>query len=212
MDGTKILSMRVEHFVFVDSLNYLNMPLKSMPKAFDLSCKKGFYPHFFNTHQNLDYVGPYPDVEYYGADYMSEGDRAQFLEWHNEQKDKIFNNRDQLLAHCMDDVTVLRQACCIFRNLFLYLVKMDHFREAITISSICSKVFRYKFLKPNTVGLIPRAGYRMGDRQSVEALKWLAHISPNKIIHVGNGREVHLQGLRGIKDDGYLRRPRSLNT
>jgi hypothetical protein len=37
-------------------------------------------------------------------------------------------------------------------------------------------VFRSKFLKKDTVGLIPRAGYRMGDRQSTEALKWLASI------------------------------------
>jgi hypothetical protein len=78
MDGTKILSMRVEHLVFVDSLNYLNMPLKSIPKAFDLSCKKGYFPHFWKTLQNLDYVGPYPDVKYYGADYMSEGERPNF--------------------------------------------------------------------------------------------------------------------------------------
>jgi len=68
----------------------------------------------------------------------------------------------------MDDVNVLRQACCAFRNLFLKLVKMDPFREAITISSICNKVFRTMFPKPDAVGIIPRAGYRMGDRQSIE--------------------------------------------
>jgi hypothetical protein len=50
----------------------------------------------------------------------------------------------------MDDVNVLRQACCAFRNLFLKLVKMDPFRDAITISSICNKVFWTMFLKPDT--------------------------------------------------------------
>jgi len=49
-----------------------------------------------------------------------------------------------------------------FRNLFLKLVKIDPFREAITISSICNKVFRTMFRKPDAVGIIPRAGYRMG--------------------------------------------------
>ena len=47
-----------------------------------------------------------------------------------------FNNREELLAYCMDDVNVLRQACCAFWNLFLKLIKMDHFRQAITLSSI----------------------------------------------------------------------------
>ena len=72
-----------------------------------------------------------------------------------------------MLAYCTDDVIVLRQACCAFRNLFLKLVKMDHFRQAITILSIRNKVFRAIFLKPNTVGIIPRRGYSMGDRQAV---------------------------------------------
>jgi len=74
----------------------------------------------------------------------------------------------------MDDVNVLRQARCEVRNLFLKLVKMDPFREPITISSIYNKVFRSMFLKPDAVGIIPRAGYRMGDRQSIEGLHWLA--------------------------------------
>ena len=35
---------------------------------------------------------------------------------------------------------------------------MDPFRQAITISSICNKVFRKMFLKPDTVCIIPREG------------------------------------------------------
>ena len=46
MDGNKILSMIVENFRFLDSLNFRPMSLKSMPKSFDLTCKKGYYPHF----------------------------------------------------------------------------------------------------------------------------------------------------------------------
>jgi len=63
MDGSKILSMVVENLHFQDSLNYLPTSLKSMPKSFDLTCKKGYYPHFFNTANNLDYVGTHPEPE-----------------------------------------------------------------------------------------------------------------------------------------------------
>jgi hypothetical protein len=52
MDGTKILSMVVEHLHFLGLLNVLPMSLKSMPKSFDHTCKKGYYPHFFNTTKN----------------------------------------------------------------------------------------------------------------------------------------------------------------
>jgi len=89
---------------------------------------------------------------------MSGDERAQFLEWYGGQKDKIFRNKEELLAYCMDDVNVLRQACCAFRNLLLKLVKMDPFRQAITISSIWNKVFRTMFLKPDTVRIIRRGG------------------------------------------------------
>jgi len=53
---------------------------------------------------------------------------------------------------------MLMQACCTFRNLFLKLIKMDPFRQSITISSIYIKVFRTMFLKPDTVGIIPIGG------------------------------------------------------
>jgi len=137
---------------------------------------------------------------------MSADERAQFMQWHEEQKGKLFSNKDELLAYCMDDVNVLRQACCAFRNLFLKLVIMDPFREAITISSICKKVFRTMFLKPDAVGIIPRAGCRMGERQSIEGLQWLSYIGrTRKIINAGNGREVHLAGVHNVKVDGYCR-------
>jgi hypothetical protein len=68
MDGSKIFSMVVENFHFLDSLNFLPISLKSMPKSFDLTCKKGYYPHFFNTANNLNYEGPYPEPEFYGAE------------------------------------------------------------------------------------------------------------------------------------------------
>jgi hypothetical protein len=42
MDGTKILTMCVENLIFVDSLCFLPMSLKSMPKSFDLTSKKGY--------------------------------------------------------------------------------------------------------------------------------------------------------------------------
>jgi len=86
---------------------------------------------------------------------------------------------------------------------FLKSVMMDPFRQAITISSICNKVFRTMFLKLDTVGIIPREGYRMGDHQSVEALQWPAYIgqSRNNIVHAGNGRGTTCESLWVLSKD-----------
>ena len=112
----------------------------------------------------------------------------------------------------MDDVIVLRQACSMFRILFLKLVKMDPFRQSITIWSICNKVFRTMFLKPDTVCIIQRAWNRMGDRQSVEALQWVAYVGQTRynITHAGNVREVHLPGVPNVKVDGYCAETRKV--
>jgi hypothetical protein len=82
MEGTKILNMIFDYLYFLDSLNILAMILKSMPKSFDLTCKNGYFPHFLNTTKNLEYVGPYLEPKFYGADYMSSDERAQFFEWY----------------------------------------------------------------------------------------------------------------------------------
>jgi len=60
-----------------------------MPKSFDLTCKKGYYPHFFNTAKNLDYVSSHPERKFYGADFMSGDERARFSASYEGVKDKF---------------------------------------------------------------------------------------------------------------------------
>jgi hypothetical protein len=119
---------------------------------------------------------------------------------------KSLKNKKGLLANFKDDVNLLKQACA-FRNLFLKMVDMDPFRQAITISAICNKVFRTMFLKPDTAGIIPKGGYRMGELQYVEAIQCLAYIGRNRdnSIHAVKGREVHLYRVPNLKVDGYCR-------
>jgi len=95
------------------------MPLRKLPEAFGLTASKSWYQHHFNTKANLDYVGPIRDIEYYGADEMAEGERSKFMASYDEQKVKVFDNRHVLEQYCQDDVTVLRQACRVFRREFL---------------------------------------------------------------------------------------------
>jgi hypothetical protein len=46
--------------------------------------QEGVLSPLFNKAENLDYVGPYPDPKYYGADYVSGDKCAQFFEWYEE--------------------------------------------------------------------------------------------------------------------------------
>jgi hypothetical protein len=148
--------------------------------------------HYFNTEENLDYVGTIPDIMYYGADDMSVSERSDFLAWYEGQKIEVFDNRRVLESYCQDDVTVLRQACQVFRREFLHIANIEVFQESITIASACNKVLRKRFLKPYTIGIIPAGGYTGGVKYSKKAIMWLLYkekVNGIKILHARNGRE-----------------------
>ena len=101
-----------------------------------------WYPSYFNTEENLNYVGSIPDTLYYGIDKMSAGDRTGFLEWYDSQRSVLSVNRRVLEAYCQNDVTMWRQACQVFRRDFLQVGSIDKFHASVTIASAFNKVLR----------------------------------------------------------------------
>ena len=93
MNGQKIMYMRMEHLVFLDSVSFLPFPLRKLPETFGLTASKSWYPHFFNTEENLDYIGPIHDVSYYGVKEMGEGERNEFIALYESQKMSNYDNR-----------------------------------------------------------------------------------------------------------------------
>jgi len=72
MNGLKIMCMKMEHLVFLDSVSFLLCPLRKRPEAFGLTDSKTWYPHLFNTEEYPNYIVPIPDVSYYGVNEMGE--------------------------------------------------------------------------------------------------------------------------------------------
>jgi hypothetical protein len=175
MNGQKFMCMRLEHLLFLDSVSFLPMALRSLPEAFGLTASKSWYPHYFNTKANMDYVGRIPDIRYYGADAMKDSERTEFLRWYETQRSQTFDNRRVLEEYCQDDVTVLRQACQVLRREFLQIGNVEVFLESVTIASACNKVLRRKFLEPDVIGLIPAGGYTGNVNYSKKAIMCLIH-------------------------------------
>ena len=155
LNGLKIVSMKIEHMGFIDSALYLPMPLSKLPETYGLSVAKSWYSHYFNTKANLDYMGPIPNTSYFGEDEMNHSERSEFMTWYESQKDEVLDNKSILEQYCQDDVTVLRQACQIFRREFIEIGNIEVFLESFTIAAACNKVLRKWILKPDTIGLIP---------------------------------------------------------
>jgi hypothetical protein len=152
-------------------------------------------------------------IEQYGVTEMSESERKEFMSWYDTQKDKVFDNRRVLEEYCQDEVTVLRQACQIFRRDFLEIGHVHEFLESCTIASACNKVLRKRFLKPETIGFIPTGGYSCNQNYSRKALMWILHMEQIygcKIQHARNGREYRLPDLPRFSVDGYCAETRTV--
>ena len=221
MTGRKVMSIAlpVYRLRFLDSLCYLPMPLKAIPKAMGLSTqlRKGDFPHRLNRVENQGRSWPHhPPLSYYDPDSKSETDREALERWHAEVSLKPFVFDRELQAYCRNDVAVLLQGVLAFRAQFMEMTikdevaprGVDPFASNITIAGACNRVFRQLFLKPDTVGLIPSNGYRPNDVQSLEAIRWLMYLNETEpraqgsvIRHARNGGEARLPGIGKV--DGY---------
>ena len=221
VNGAKILSLELPQIKFIDSLNFFPMPLSDFPSMFGLTdLKKGFFPHFFNTTPNQNYVGYMPDIHYFDPDGMSPKQKAEFLAWHAQQvKDGyLFRFQDELINYCRSDVRLLKQGCMQFQRQFKSIVGINPMEKCITIASACLTAYRLKWMPLDTIAVEPLHGWRPRHVHSKIALEWLyweehqcrredppAHATPPRIVHAGNQGEHRLNHgpLHRYVVDGY---------
>ena len=81
----------------IDSINFVPLPLKLFPKTFGLEeMNKGWFPHRFNKPENQNYVGKIPNVLYYDASSMKDGELKDFLKWHEKQDGELDLQKERL--------------------------------------------------------------------------------------------------------------------
>ncbi|XP_049338297.1 uncharacterized protein LOC125803858 isoform X1 [Astyanax mexicanus] len=209
--GGKILCFEDVEFRqrFIDSLSFLPMKLSAIPKAMGFKNeKKGYFPHFWNTLENQNYIGPYPAAKYYGVDTMMDKERQEFFEWYNTLSGKVFDLRKELADYCVNDVHILRKGCLAFREQIMSGTGVDPFK-CITIASVCLKIFRTHFLTDNTLAIPPHDDYISRQKSfSNSAIQWLEYLSDRgkiPIRHALNEGEVQMGQyfLDGYFTDGH---------
>ena len=145
-------------------------------------------------------------MSYYGVYEMSGGERKEFLEV-TRQKSEPFDKRHLQEAFCQDDVSVLRQACCVFRREFLHIGYIEVYLKSLTNASARNKLLRHKFLMPDTISLFPTRSYTFNTNYSRKAIMWLLHMENTDVVvikHARNGREYRLPELPHFSVDGYF--------
>ncbi|XP_033111239.1 uncharacterized protein LOC117112281 [Anneissia japonica] len=219
--GGKLISIKVKDTTirFIDSLSFLPMPLSKLPKTFGIKeLKKGYFPHRFNTIENKDYVGSYPDISMFDPDKMSESARGDFFAWYNQKQNEVFNLRQELIDYCISDVDILRRCCLSFRHIFKQVTTLNDGKDKegvdpfsnglITIASACNYVFARNFLQPNTIAIFPPSGYQTIDNHSFASMEWLSYESKQRGIHINHARNGGEQRLGPCRVDGASFEPK----
>ena len=206
-NGAKIMFMEFPKLSirFIDSLNFLQMPLKSFPKTFGMNeLKKGYFPHYFNKECNKDYVGTIPSKKHYGYNQMKPDERTKFLKWYEERVNEnyVFDFKKEILEYCRSDVDILRRGIMKLREDFIQLENIDPLRY-ITIASVCMTIYRSNYMPKETIAIVPE--YAKTDNYSKMSIIWLNYVSNGNIIkHALNGGEKELTiDNKAYKVDGF---------
>jgi len=211
VNGAKIISLSFNggDIELKDSLCFFQMPLTSFPKAFGL--KEGFFPHFFNTPKNQEYVGPLPDKKYYHPKGMSLSRAKEFDQWYEnlfKDPDYRFNFQEELLSYCQSDVLLLKGGCEVFCQEFKEISGFNLLERCLTIASACNLYYRMTHVQERTIASQPTSGWhgqgKPHSKASIEWLTWLNTKPHNNIQHGRNGGEhVIKDGPHKYYVDGY---------
>jgi len=200
-NGTKLMLLEIKNLRIriIDSSNFIYGPLSSFPKTFGLKeLKKGYFPHFFNTVENQNYIGILPDKKYYGFETMKPENKLEFEKWYNDKinENYIFNLKEELEAYCNSDVDILRRGCLELRKQFLEIANIDPFCYT-TIAGVCMAIYRTKYLLEDTIAVLDK---EKNENYSKQSITWLNHFNNINIYHALNGGE---KIIAGAKVDGY---------
>ena len=230
-DGASVVQIKTfeGRLIFMDSLRFLTMRLKDMPKTFGVQeAKKGFFPYRLNNREYWDKVIALPSKEDFEVQFMSNKDKVEFETWYNNNIYQVFMRvqeeyqnglrHDDLWydifeeneAYCRDDVRVLRLCFMKFLHACQQTTQILPGVDNMTIASYCNKVWRTHHLEKDTVGLVPHKGYLQKDIQSKMAKTWLAFLDScyleGKLQYAGkDAGEKKIYILGGLyKVDGFL--------
>jgi hypothetical protein len=164
-----------------------------------------WYPHYFNTKPNLDYVERVTDIWCYGADGMKYSERAEFLRWYETQRSQTFENRHVLEEYCQDDVTVLHQACQVFRRKFLLIGNVEVLLESVTNIRMQKSLEKFVIVARHHWFDQRRRLHRQCQFQRESHYVAYPPSTDEQLqdIHGRSGREFRLPKLPRLSVDGY---------
>ena len=143
-----------------------------------------------------------PSNKHYGPNSMSTKDREYFMEWYENNKNKIFDMAKEIREYCLSDVKLLKEGCEKLRELFISQTDCDPF-SYITIASACMAIYRNKFMPRNEIPVINDIEM---DGHSKSSIMWLEHLAKKEKIFIQHARNDREKVIKGYKVDGFCQK------
>ena len=143
--GSKIMYMKIESIEFIDSINHFGGALEDAPNMWGLDTamvRKGYYPYYFNTYNNRDYVGELPSKEMFGYNFKKDKWRKSFDRWYNEAKENnyVWRHNEETKLYCENDVEILLECCNAYSKLGYEKTGIDPLRKQ-TVASWVMEIY-----------------------------------------------------------------------
>ena len=188
---------RMAMVYFKDSYKFINLPLRLSPKSFDFhnELQKGFFPHYLNTRDNLNFMSDHlPDMKYFGVEEMGEDERNCFVNWYQLESCKFLNDfkliydlRSEMVKYCYDDCFVLASAFSHFNELMIRELKssgvvgiVEHdytiLADFITLPQMVIHWFVGCMMPERTIAVVPNGRYDRGKCGSLKERIWLMYL------------------------------------
>jgi len=209
-NGSKLLSIKFKQVKIIDSFCFIPIALSAFSEAFAIKeHKKGHFPHLFNFEKNQNYVGKYPNPEYYGNRFFTEKQLAEFNIWYDSVCHLTFDFKQEIRDYCWSDVYLLALGCLKFRKIIIELTKkdgdepIDPFKKSITIASLCHLIFRSNHLEENTLAYVPEHGYTPVSNFSHKSIAWLNYVAVEKKVNIQHAQNGGEKKFGPYHCDGY---------
>ncbi|RWS00566.1 uncharacterized protein B4U79_10504, partial [Dinothrombium tinctorium] len=178
-NGSKLFRLKFGRYIFLDSVNFIPMPLKKLPKTFGFSdeLKKGCFPYLFNTVDKINYKGKWPDKKFYNYQLLSPDEKKDFDFWYEKESKNEFDLERELKSYCEMDVDILSKCVMHFRDVWISITKLDPFTRCLTLPMAVMENFRAHYLKKGDISIVPYNGYEPERKASFMGSIWLDFIS-----------------------------------
>jgi hypothetical protein len=168
LEGQKVIFMKVGAVKFIDSMRHVAGSLERVAATFappgGAPLAKGFFPYYYYTRETAaDPAGCSGFIDLPPPEAFERRSGGDFDAWYLKRKEEaalgaVYDINAEAVVYCRLDVELLCGAMERYRDAGLAGTGVDPLLS-VTIASYAMKVYRFKFMPPDSIPVLNRSEY-----------------------------------------------------